>query len=46
VTMDWLPGATRKPMHEDGFAWQANCPHEDRQLALRHCSGRSMCFQR
>jgi hypothetical protein len=24
--MDWLPGATRKPMHEDGFAWQANCP--------------------
>jgi hypothetical protein len=24
--MDWLPGATRKPMHEDGFAWQASCP--------------------
>jgi hypothetical protein len=24
--MDWLPGATRKPMHESGFDWQLHCP--------------------
>jgi hypothetical protein len=24
--LTWLPDATRKPMHEAGFAWQVNCP--------------------